>query len=229
MQVANDQNHIPEVPVSASEENYVPPKRKPVYEFFKRIFDIVMSLFALIVLSPLFLIIAILIKAEDGGKIVYKSTRLTKGGKEFGMYKFRSMVPNADKLKASLMDQNEVSGPAFKMKDDPRITKIGKFIRRTSIDELPQLINILKGDMTIIGPRPPLPQEVAQYTPYQLHRLDVKTGLACYHEVEGRSDTTDFDEWVEQDLRYIRERSMWTDIKIIFLTIKVVLTGEGAV
>lgn len=211
------------------QKEYVAPKNKPVYDFFKRIFDIVMSLFALIVLSPVFLVIAILIKAEDGGKIVYKSTRLTKGGKEFGMYKFRSMIPNADKLKDSLMAQNEVNGPAFKMKDDPRITKIGKFIRKTSIDELPQLLNILKGDMTIIGPRPPLPQEVAQYTPYQMHRLDVKTGLACYHEVEGRSDSTDFDEWVEQDLRYIRERSMWTDIKIIFKTIKVVLTGEGAV
>ena len=211
------------------QKEYVAPKNKPVYDFFKRIFDIVMSLFALIVLSPVFLVIAILIKAEDGGKIVYKSTRLTKGGKEFGMYKFRSMIPNADKLKDSLMAQNEVNGPAFKMKDDPRITKIGKFIRKTSIDELPQLLNILKGDMTIIGPRPPLPQEVAQYTPYQMHRLDVKTGLACYHEVEGRSDSTDFDEWVEQDLRYIRERSLWPDIKIIFKTIKVVLTGEGAV
>lgn len=220
--VENQSSGVPD------EMNYVPPKRKPIYEFFKRVFDIVMCLFALIILSPLFLVIAILIKAEDGGKIVYKSTRLTKNGKEFGMYKFRSMIPNADKLKDSLMDQNEVKGPAFKMKDDPRITKIGKFIRKTSIDELPQLINILKGDMTIIGPRPPLPQEVAQYTPYQMHRLDVKTGLACYHEVEGRSDTTDFDEWVEQDLRYIRERSMWTDIKIIFLTIKVVLTGQGA-
>lgn len=210
------------------EENYVPPKRKPIYDFFKRIFDIVMCLLALILLSPVFLVISVLIKAEDGGKVFYKSTRLTKGGREFGMYKFRSMIPNADKLKDSLMDQNEVKGPAFKIKDDPRITKIGKFIRKTSIDELPQLVNILKGDMTIIGPRPPLPREVAEYTPYQMHRLDVKTGLACYHEVEGRSDTVDFDEWVEQDLRYIRERGMWTDIKIIFKTIKVVLTGQGA-
>lgn len=208
---------------------YQPPKAKPVYDVCKRIFDIIMCTIALILLSPLFLIIAILIKVEDGGKIFFKQTRLTKGGKEFGMYKFRSMVPDAEKKLAALMSQNEVNGPAFKMKDDPRITKIGKFIRKTSIDELPQLLNILKGEMTIIGPRPPLPREVAQYTPYQMHRLDVKTGLACYHEVEGRSDSTDFEEWVEQDLRYIRERSMWTDIKIIFKTIKVVLTGEGAV
>lgn len=208
---------------------YEPPKAKPVYDVCKRIFDIVMCTIALILLSPLFIVIAIMIKAEDGGKVFFKQTRLTKGNKEFGMYKFRSMVPNAEKKLAELLSQNEVNGPAFKMKDDPRITKIGKFIRKTSIDELPQLFNILKGEMTIIGPRPPLPREVAQYTPYQMHRLDVKTGLACYHEVEGRSDSTDFDEWVEQDLRYIRERSMWTDIKIIFKTIKVVLTGEGAV
>lgn len=203
-------------------------KEKPVYDVCKRIFDIVMSAFALIVLSPVFLIVAIAIKREDGGNVFYSSTRLTKGGKEFKMYKFRSMCLNADQMLDSLMDQNEVNGPAFKIKDDPRITKVGKFIRKTSIDELPQLLNILRGEMTIIGPRPPLPREVAQYTPYQMHRLDVKTGLACYHECMGRSDTTDFDEWVEADLKYIRERSMLTDLKIIFMTAKVVLTGEGA-
>ena len=229
MQTVDQHNSgVPDENRNSAENNYVPPKRKPIYSFFKRMFDIILSIIALILLSPVFLVISILIKAEDGGKIIYKSTRLTKDGKEFGMYKFRSMIPNAEKLKDSLMDQNEVKGPAFKMKDDPRITKIGKFIRKTSIDELPQLVNILIGDMTIIGPRPPLPQEVAQYTPYQLHRLDVKTGLACYHEVEGRSETTDFDEWVEQDLRYIRERSLWTDIKIIFKLFKVVITGKGA-
>lgn len=212
-----------------NEMNYIPPEPKPVYDVCKRIFDIVMCTFALIVLSPVFLGVAIAIKLEDGGKVIYKQTRLTKGGKEFGMYKFRSMIPNADQLVDSLMDQNEVDGPAFKITDDPRITKVGNFIRKTSIDELPQLVNILKGEMSIIGPRPPLPREVAQYTPYQMHRLDVITGLACYHEVEGRSDCKNFDEWVEQDLRYIRERSMLTDIKIIFRTIKVVLTGSGAV
>ena len=114
------------------------------------------------------------------------------------------------------------------MTEDPRVTKVGHFILRTSIDELPRLINIIKGDMSIIGPRPPLPREVEQYTPYQMHRLDVKTGLSCYRECHGRSDIHDFDEWVESDLKYIRERSMLTDIKVILLTIKVVLTGEGA-
>lgn len=210
------------------QKNYQPPAPKPVYEVCKRIFDIVMSVFALIVLSPVFLITAIAIKREDGGKVFFGQTRLTKGGKEFTMYKFRSMCPDAEAKLASLMDKNEMKGPAFKIEDDPRITKVGRFIRKTSIDELPQLINIIMGDMTIIGPRPPLPREVAQYTPYQMHRLDVKTGLACYHECEGRSEDKDFDKWVESDLKYIRERSMLTDLKVIFMTIKVVLTGEGA-
>ena len=153
---------------------------------------------------------------------------MTKDGKQFQMYKFRSMCPDADKKLDELMAQNELDGPAFKMKNDPRITKVGDFIRKTSIDELPQLVNIIKGDMSIIGPRPPLPREVEQYTPYQMHRLDVKTGLACYHECQGRSDSRSFDEWVESDLKYIRERSMLTDLKIIFMTIRVVLTGKGA-
>ena len=217
------------VPENISEEKvYEAPAPKPVYEVCKRIFDVIMATFALIVLSPVFLAVIIAIKCEDGGPAFYTSTRLTKGAKDFKMYKFRSMYVNADRDKAALADQNEMQGPAFKMKDDPRITKVGKFIRKTSIDELPQLVNIIKGDMSVIGPRPPLPEEVAQYTPYQLHRLDVITGLACYHECEGRSEETDFDQWVESDLRYIRERSMLTDLKVIFMTIKVVLTGSGA-
>ncbi len=211
------------------EKIYEGTKPKPVYDFFKRLFDLILSVFALIVLSPLFLVVAIAIKADDGGSPIYKQIRLTKNGKEFGMYKFRSMCVNADQMLDDLMNQNEMEGPAFKIADDPRVTKIGKFIRKTSIDELPQLVNIIKGDMTIIGPRPPLPREVAEYTPYQLHRLDVKTGLACYHECSGRSDNHNFDQWVEEDLKYIRERSLWTDLKIILMTVRVVLTGKGAV
>lgn len=213
---------------SIPEKEYTAPPEKPIYDVCKRIFDLVMATFALIVLSPVFLVVAIAIKREDGGSAFYTSTRLTKGGKEFKMYKFRSMYMGADKHLAELQDQNVMEGPAFKVENDPRITKIGHFIRKTSIDELPQLINIIKGDMTIIGPRPPLPSEVAQYTPYQMHRLDVKTGLACYHECQGRSDNHSFDDWVEEDLKYIRERSMLTDLKIIFMTIRVVLTGKGA-
>ncbi len=210
-------------------QQYAPPAPKPGYEICKRIFDIFMSALALILLSPLFLITAIAIWLQDGGKPIYSQIRLTKGGREFRMYKFRSMRMDAEEHLEELMEQNEMTGPAFKMKDDPRITPVGRFIRKTSIDELPQLINIIKGDMSIIGPRPPLPREVAQYNEYQMHRLDVITGLACYHECMGRSDSNDFDEWVESDLKYIRERSFWTDLKVIFMTIKVVLTGKGAV
>jgi lipopolysaccharide/colanic/teichoic acid biosynthesis glycosyltransferase len=215
--------------IDERQQQYAPPAPKPGYEICKRIFDVLMSALALIILSPLFLITAVAVWLQDGGKPIYSQIRLTKGGKEFRMYKFRSMRVDAEALLDELMDQNEMTGPAFKMKDDPRITPVGRFIRKTSIDELPQLINIIKGDMSIIGPRPPLPREVAQYTEYQKHRLDVKTGLACYHECMGRSDSNDFDEWVESDLKYIRERSFWTDLKVIFLTIKVVLTGKGAV
>lgn len=214
---------------SAAEKLYTPPAPKPVYEIFKRIFDLVLSTLALIVLSPVFLAVTVAIRLEDKAPAIYKQTRLTKNGKEFTMYKFRSMCPDAEKKLNDLMAQNEMSGPAFKIHDDPRITKVGHFIRKTSIDELPQLINIIKGDMSIIGPRPPLPREVAQYNAYQMHRLDVKTGLACYHECNGRSDNHDFDEWVESDLKYIRERSFLTDLKVIFGTIRVVLTGKGAV
>lgn len=210
------------------EKEYIPPATKPGYEICKRIFDVIMCSVALVLLSPVFLAVAIAIKLEDGGEIIYKQTRLTKGGREFEMYKFRSMCPNAHEKLEELLKYNEMEGPAFKMENDPRITKVGKFIRKTSIDELPQLVNILKGEMSIIGPRPPLPREVAQYTPYQMHRLDVITGLACYHECQGRNDEKDFDKWVESDLRYIRERSMLTDLKVIFWTIRVVLTGKGA-
>ena len=210
------------------ERTYQAPKPKPVYDFFKRAFDLVMATFALIVLSPVFLITAIAIRCEDGGKAIYSQVRLTKGGKEFVMYKFRSMHPDADKKLDELLQYNEVKGPAFKMENDPRITKVGNFIRKTSIDELPQLVNIIKGDMSIIGPRPPLPREVEQYTPYQMHRLDVKTGLSCYRECHGRSNIHSFDEWVESDLKYIRERNFWVDLKVILLTIWVVLSGKGA-
>lgn len=211
-----------------NEKDYQPPAPKPVYEFFKRVFDIVMCSFALVVLSPIFIVVAIMIKLEDGGKVFYSQTRLTKNGKKFEMFKFRSMCPDADKKLDELMDQNEMEGPAFKIKDDPRVTKIGRIIRKTSIDELPQLVNVIKGDMSIVGPRPPLVREVEEYTPYHMHRLDVKTGLSCYRECYGRSNIRNFDEWVESDLKYIHERSMLTDIKVILLTIKVVLTGEGA-
>lgn len=215
-------------PVASDQKTYVPPAPKPVYEFFKRLFDILLCSFALIVLSPVFLVVAIAIKCEDGGTVFFSQTRLTKNGKQFQMFKFRSMCPNADAMLEALLDENEMEGPAFKIKKDPRVTRVGRFIRKTSIDELPQLFNVIKGDMSIVGPRPPILREVEQYTPYQMHRLDVKTGLSCYRECHGRSNIHSFDEWVESDLKYIKERNLWVDFKVIMLTIWVVISGKGA-
>lgn len=138
------------------------------------------------------------------------------------MYKFRSMVHNAEDLLESLMSKNEMDGPVFKIKDDPRITKIGKFIRKTSLDELPQLFNVLKGDMSLVGPRPPIPREVIQYNKYQYQRLLVKPGITCYWQISGRNNI-DFDEWVELDLKYIKERNLFKDIYIILMTLPVLL------
>ena len=213
---------------AVQEPDYQRPAKKPIYSFFKRLFDIVLCSLALIVLSPLFLVVAILIKREDGGPVFFSQTRLTKDGRAFQMFKFRSMCPNAEVQLDDLMEQNEMDGIIFKMLDDPRITKIGKKLRKSSIDELPQLINVIKGDMSIVGPRPPVLREVEEYTPYHMRRLDVKTGLACYRECYGRSNIKSLDEWVESDLKYIRERNLLTDLKVILLTIKVVITGDGA-
>lgn len=202
--------------------------KKPVYEFLKRVMDIVCSGLAILVLSPVLLIIALAVRS-DGGPAFYSQVRVGKNGKTFRIYKFRSMCMNADspEMLAKLAALNEMDGPAFKIKNDPRITKVGHFIRRTSLDELPQLFNIFLGDMTIVGPRPPLVSEVAQYTDYQRQRLLVKQGLTCYWQCSGRNNIN-FDEWVELDLKYIRERSLWTDIKIILMTVPAVLSGDGA-
>ncbi len=203
-------------------------KNKPMYDFLKRAMDIVCSGLALVVLAPVLLVIALWVRS-DGGPAFYSQERVGKDGKHFRIYKFRSMCVNADspEMLAKLAKFNEMDGPAFKIKNDPRITKVGRFIRRTSLDELPQLINIFLGDMTIVGPRPPLVSEVAQYTEYQRQRLLVKQGLTCYWQCSGRNNIS-FEEWVELDLKYIRERSLWTDIKIIFKTIPAVLSGDGA-
>lgn len=203
-------------------------KEKPVYDFFKRCFDIVLSGLAIIVLSPVFLVVAIAVHS-DGGPAFFTQMRVGKNGKPFRIFKFRSMCVNADspEMLAKVAAMNEMDGPAFKAKDDPRITKVGHFIRRTSIDELPQLFNIFNGTMTIVGPRPPLEREVVQYTEYQKQRLLVKQGLTCYWQCSGRNNIN-FDEWVELDLKYIRERSLWTDLKIILKTVPAVLSGDGA-
>ncbi|HBM81379.1 MAG TPA: multidrug MFS transporter [Clostridiaceae bacterium] len=197
------------------------------YLFFKRLFDLFCSFFALIILSPLFIIIAVLIKIDSKGPVFFSQARCGKGGKLFNMLKFRSMVCNAEDLLDGLKDKNEQDGPVFKIRDDPRITRIGKLIRKTSIDELPQLINILKGDMSIVGPRPPLPSEVKQYTDYQMLRLSVRPGLTCYWQVMGRNNIN-FDRWVRLDIKYIHERSFLVDLKLILRTFKVFLGDENA-
>ncbi|MDK0876615.1 sugar transferase [Clostridium perfringens] len=199
-----------------------------IYLFFKRAIDIFGSGFGLIILSPVFLIVAIAIKIEDHkGSILFSQKRVGQYGKEFNMYKFRSMVSNAEELKAKLMAQNEMSGPMFKMKHDPRITKVGKFIRKTSIDELPQLINILKGEMSLVGPRPSLTKEVDKFEPWMLERLEVKPGLTCYWKVMGRNDI-DFEDWMKLDIKYVHDRNLWLDIKLIFKTFFVLFGDESA-
>ena len=206
----------------------VRPQKKPVYEFVKRAADIVFSMIFLVLLSPVFAATAIAIKREDGGPAIYKQKRMTKDGRIFTMYKFRSMYLHAEEYLEELQKFNQIKdGPAFKMDNDPRITKVGSFIRRTSIDELPQLFNILKGEMTFVGPRPPLVSEVEKYNSYQRQRLGVKQGLTCFWQCSGRNNIG-FEEWVALDLKYIKTRGIWTDIKILLKTVSAVLRMDGA-
>lgn len=195
------------------------------YLFFKRAADIIFSSIALILLLVPLTITGLIIKFEDGGPIFYSQERMGKNKKKFKMYKFRSMCVDADKKKSSLMDLNERDGPAFKIKNDPRTTKIGKFIRKTCIDELPQLINVIKGDMSIVGPRPALPCEVQQYDAHHMKRLTAKPGLTCYWQIR-RTSSTSFDEWVNMDIKYIDERCLWVDLKLILMTIISILSGK---
>ena len=198
-----------------------------LYEIIKRLIDVICSFIGVVVLSPLFIVIAIIIKATSKGPVFFSQKRVGKNGKEFDMYKFRSMVVNAEELKEKLASQNEMSGPMFKMKDDPRVTKVGKFIRKTSIDELPQLWNVFKGDMSLVGPRPSLPKEVAQFEEWMHRRLEVKPGLTCYWQVSGRNNI-DFEDWMKLDIKYVDERSTWIDIKLIFKTVGVLFGDKNA-
>ena len=198
-----------------------------VYEPSKRVMDITLAATLLLLLFPVFVAVALAIWCEDRGKIFYYQTRVGRNGVHFHFFKFRSMVPNADQLKDTLMAQNQAGDVIFKMENDPRITRIGRFIRRYSIDELPQLVNVLKGDMSLVGPRPHLPREVAKYTPLQAERLSVQPGLLCLREVFGRSKMN-FEEWINMDLIYIQHRSFATDTMILLRTIPAVLMAEGA-
>lgn len=199
---------------------------KPIYEFLKRILDVICSVVALIVLSPVFLVTALAVRS-DGGPAFYKQTRVGKNNTHFEMYKFRSMCKNAENLQDDLMKYNEMDGPVFKIKGDPRITKVGKFIRKYSIDELPQLLNIVKGDMSIVGPRPPLVREVEQYNSYQMQRL---LGYARFERAFGRrtAAVSVFDDWMDMDMKYIKRRNIFLDIKLIVKTVFAVIFKRGA-
>ena len=199
-----------------------------VYLFFKRCVDIIGALIGIILTLPLMVIVAILIKIEDPkGPIMFSQERNGQYPKTFKMYKFRSMYVDAEERLQELMHLNEQSGPAFKIKDDPRITRVGKFIRKTSLDELPQLFNVLKGEMSIVGPRPAIPREVQLYNEYQMQRLLVKPGITCIWQVSGRNNIG-FDDWVELDIEYIKTRNLWLDIKLILKTIPALLGDETA-
>ena len=201
---------------------------KLTYLITKRVFDIIVSLISIIVFSPIMLITAIAIKIEDPhGKVFYKAMRGGKNGVPFACFKFRSMYANADEIKSQLMEQNEMSGPVFKITNDPRVTKVGKFIRKTSIDELPQLFNVFIGDMSLVGPRPlPVEEEAAIPEQYDLRRK-VTPGITCIWQVSGRNNI-DFDEWMRLDLEYIKKQSLLFDLELLVRTIPAVITNRGA-
>lgn len=200
----------------------------PSYDVVKRLFDIVSSLAALVVLFPFLVIVAIVILIDDNkGSPIFSQIRCGKNGKYFKIYKFRTMCCDAESKLEALQKKNEMDGPVFKIKDDPRVTRVGKFLRSSGIDELPQLINIIKGDMSVVGPRPALPKEVKQYNDEQRIRLKVTPGLTCYWQIEPDRNSITFEEWMRMDRKYIAERSVLVDIKIILKTVVAVVKRQG--
>lgn len=197
------------------------------YAVAKRTLDIVGSLIALLLGFPLFFVLGILIKMTSPGPILFTQTRVGLGGERFTCFKFRSMYLDAEARLNQLRAHNEVSGPVFKIRHDPRITPLGRVLRKYSLDELPQFLNVLFGDMSLVGPRPPIPSEVEKYTLRQLGRLSVKPGLTCLWQISGRSDI-DFERWVELDLQYVERMSFWEDLRILLMTVPAVITGRGA-
>ena len=198
------------------------------YWVLRRAQDIVFSLLALILLAPMALLISLAIVLDSPGDgAIFRQRRVGRDGKLFWLYKFRTMCPDAEKRLNELLKLNQMDGPVFKIKGDPRITRVGRFLRKTSLDELPQLLNVLRGDMSIVGPRPALPREVELYSDYQRQRLYVTPGLSCYWQIAPHRNEMSFDEWVALDLKYIQERSFWVDWKIIFLTVRAMLMKYG--
>jgi len=196
--------------------------------FLKRMMDVVLSAAALIILSPLFLLLAFLIRISSKGPVFFVQKRVSMNGRVFNLFKFRTMVEDAEAKLADLQHLNEMKGPAFKMEKDPRITFVGALLRKTSLDELPQFWNVLRGDMSLVGPRPPLPKEVEQYDDWQRRRLSMRPGITCIWQIQGRNRITDFKEWARLDLQYIDNWSLWLDIEILFKTVPAVLLGVGA-
>jgi exopolysaccharide biosynthesis polyprenyl glycosylphosphotransferase len=211
-------NQMPFLTFRTTPDNYLALKMKAFMDYS-------LSLMALIILFPLMGVIALLIKT-DGGPVFFLQKRMGLNGRRFLCYKFRTMVVNAEQLKDSLMSQNEQEGPVFKIKHDPRVTRIGRFLRKTSLDELPQIINVLKGDMSLVGPRPPIPSEVKQYKRWQTRRLSMKPGITCIWQVSGRNNIP-FEQWMKLDMQYIDNWSLKLDLLILLKTVKVVFTGDG--
>lgn len=222
----------PRVRCHARAEERIPhvalaPNRSLYLRGGKRVLDIAGAAVGGVLLAPVFLAIAIAIKINTSGPVLYRSRRVGEGGRVFSFLKFRSMVCNAEMLRDELVHMNEVDGPVFKIARDPRITRVGAFLRRSSLDELPQLWNVWRGDMSLVGPRPPIPEEVLQYQASQMRRLSVRPGLTCLWQISGRS-RVGFDEWMRMDLAYVDRRSLRLDLSILWRTVPAVLSGKGA-
>jgi lipopolysaccharide/colanic/teichoic acid biosynthesis glycosyltransferase len=198
------------------------------YDFAKRSIDLIFASLALVLVMPLMLVLGVIIKLTDGGPILFTQTRVGRHGKQFRCYKLRSMVDKADRMKLALVDKNQHSDPrTFKMVGDPRVTRIGQLLRKTSLDEAPQLLNVILGDMSLVGPRPPVPSEVAGYSDLDFRRLEVRPGLTCIWQISGRADIP-FARQVQLDIDYIEQRSLWLDTKLMLKTIPAVISGRGA-
>ena len=204
------------------------PQRWWSYEStLKRVFDVALAVLGLIATLPICIAIAIAVKLESPGSAIFSQERVGLNGERFRFFKFRSMYVDAEQRRAELLALNESDGPVFKLRKDPRITRVGRFLRRTSLDELPQLFNVLRGDMSMVGPRPPLPREVQEYRPADAVRLTVKPGITCWWQVSGRSDCS-FDQWMEYDREYVRTVSFSVDVRILIRTVSAVISGAGA-
>jgi len=204
-----------------------PVNQSHVYAACKRAFDLVAGGFVLLLLIPVFPVIALMIKLDSKGPVLYKQERVGRGGRIFKFFKFRSMHHRADERLDELEALNEQGGPIFKIRSDPRVTSVGRFLRRSSLDEIPQILNVIKGDMSIVGPRPPLPSEVAKYQPWHRRRLEVKPGITCLWQISGRSQIG-FDEWMRLDMEYLKTRSFRTDLLIFLKTVPAVIARKGA-